>query len=81
MHGILEKQRVDQAKKYLQFGNESVSEISQICGYSETDISPKYSRNTPASPRPNTEARYQIANICWIIKKAREFQKHLLLLY
>ena len=25
--------------------------------------------------------RDQIANICWIIEKAKEFQKHLLLLY
>ena len=26
-------------------------------------------------------ARDQIANICWIIERAREFQKHLLMLY
>ena len=25
--------------------------------------------------------RDQIANMCWIIEKAREFQKHLFLLY
>ena len=32
--------------------------------------------------RKGRETRDQIANICWIIKKAREFQKkHLLLLY
>ena len=31
--------------------------------------------------RKGRGTRDQIANICWIIKKAREFQKHLLLLY
>ena len=31
--------------------------------------------------RKRRRTRDQIANICWIIKKAREFQKHLLLLY
>ena len=32
--------------------------------------------------RKGTEMRDQIANICWIIEKAREFQKkYLLLLY
>ena len=32
--------------------------------------------------RKGRGSRYQIANICWIIKNAREFQKkHLLLLY
>ena len=32
--------------------------------------------------RKGRGARNQIANICWIIKKAREFEKkHLLLLY
>ena len=31
--------------------------------------------------RKGRETRDQIANIRWIIKKAREFQKHLLLLY
>ena len=31
--------------------------------------------------RKDRGTRDQIANICWIIKKAREFQKHLLLLY
>ena len=35
-----------------------------------------------ASFRRGRGTRDQIANICWIIKKAREFQKkHLLLLY
>ena len=28
--------------------------------------------------RKGRETRDQIANICWIIEKAREFQKHLL---
>ena len=32
--------------------------------------------------RKGRRTRYQITNICWIIKKAREFQKkHLFLLY
>ena len=31
--------------------------------------------------RKGRGTRDQIANICWIIKKAREFQKNLLLLY
>ena len=32
--------------------------------------------------RTGRGTRYQIANICWIIEKAREFQKkHLFLLY
>ena len=35
-----------------------------------------------AGLRKGRGTRDQIANICWIIKKAREFQKkHLLLLY
>ena len=31
--------------------------------------------------RKGRGTRDQIANICWIIEKAKEFQKHLLLLY
>ena len=31
--------------------------------------------------RKSKGTRDQIANICWMIKKAREFQKHLFLLY
>ena len=31
--------------------------------------------------RKGRGTRYQIANFCWIIEKAREFRKHLLLLY
>ena len=31
--------------------------------------------------RKGRGTRDQIANICWIIKKAREFQNHLFLLY
>ena len=32
--------------------------------------------------RKGRETKHQILNICWIIKKAREFQKkHLFLLY
>ena len=31
--------------------------------------------------RKGRGTKYQIANICWIIEKAREFEKHLLLLY
>ena len=31
--------------------------------------------------RKGRGTRGQIANICWIIKKAREFQKNLFLLY
>ena len=31
--------------------------------------------------RKGRGTREQIANICWIIEKAREFQKHLFLLY
>ena len=38
--------------------------------------------NVQAGFRKGRETRDQIANICWIIEKAREFQKsHLLLLY
>ena len=31
--------------------------------------------------RKGRGTRFQIANICWIIEKGREFQKNLLLLY
>ena len=35
-----------------------------------------------AGPQKGRRTSYQIANICWIVKKAREFQKkHLFLLY
>ena len=36
---------------------------------------------TEAEFRKGREIREQIANICWTKEKAREFQKHLLLLY
>ena len=32
--------------------------------------------DVPAGFRKGRETRDQIANICWIIKKAREFQKN-----
>ena len=31
--------------------------------------------------RKGTETRYQAANICWIIEKAREFQKNIYLFF
>ena len=31
--------------------------------------------------RKGRETRDQVANICWIIEKARELEKHLLLLH
>ena len=37
--------------------------------------------DVPAGFRKGRGTRDQIANICWIIEKAREFQKHLFLLY
>ena len=38
--------------------------------------------NVEAGFRKGRETRDQIANICWIMEKAREFQKkHLFLLY
>ena len=58
----LEKQRVDWAKKYLQYGNESVSEISQICGYSETGYFSKvFKKHTGQSP---SEYRSQMKSLC-----------------
>ena len=33
--------------------------------------------DAPAGFRKGRRARDQIANICWIVKKAREFQKHI----
>ena len=33
--------------------------------------------DVPAGFRKGRGTRYQIANICWIIKKAREFQKNI----
>ena len=39
-------------------------------------------QHVQAGFRKDRGTRYQIANICWIIEKAREFQKkHLLLLH
>ena len=34
-------------------------------------------KNVPAGFRKDRGTRDQIANICWIIKKAREFQKNI----
>ena len=43
---------------------------------------PIYAVYVQASFRKGRGTRDQIANICWIMEKAREFQKkHLLLLY
>ncbi|MBR3206320.1 MAG: helix-turn-helix transcriptional regulator [Bacillus sp. (in: Bacteria)] len=58
----LEKQRIDQAKKLLQFGDESVSEISQFCGYSETGYFSKvFKKHTGQSP---SEYRRQMQSLC-----------------
>ena len=36
--------------------------------------------NVQGRPRKSRETRDQIANICWIIEKAREFQKNMCLI-
>ena len=58
----LEKLRVDLAKKLLQFGEESVSEISQICGYAETGYFSKvFKKHTGQAP---SEYRKQMKGLC-----------------
>ena len=58
----LEKLRVDLAKKLLQFGDESVSEISQICGYAETGYFSKvFKKHTGQAP---SEYRKQMKGLC-----------------
>ena len=58
----LEKLRVDLAKKLLQFGDESVSEISQICGYDETGYFSKvFKKHTGQAP---SEYRKQMKGLC-----------------
>ena len=48
--------------------------LQQYLNYELPDVQPRF--------RKGRESRHQIANMCWIIKRAREFQKkHLFLLY
>ena len=48
--------------------------LQQYVNYELPDVQPRF--------RKGRESRHQIANMCWIIKRAREFQKkHLFLLY
>jgi AraC-like DNA-binding protein len=58
----LEALRVDLAKKILQFGDEPVSEICQICGYSEINYFSKvFKKLTGQTP---TEYRRQLKGLC-----------------
>ena len=47
--------------------------LQQYMNYELPDVQPGF--------RKSRGTRDQIANILWIVEKAREFQKHLLLLY
>ncbi len=58
----LEDLRVNRAKKMLQFGDESVSEISQICGYDDTNYFSKvFKKHTGQTP---SEYRKQMKSLC-----------------
>lgn len=58
----LEYLRVSRAKKELQFGDESVSEISQICGYDDTGYFSKvFKKHTGQTP---SEYRRQMKTLC-----------------
>ncbi len=58
----LEKLRVDLAKRILQFEDEPVSSISQICGYSDTNyFSKAFKKHTGQSP---SEFRKQMKGLC-----------------
>ena len=58
----LEYLRVSRAKKALQFGDESVSEISQICGYDDTGYFSKvFKKHTGQTP---SEYRKQMQTLC-----------------
>ena len=58
----LEDLRVNRAKKILQFGDESVSEISQICGYDDTNYFSKvFKKHTGQTP---SEYRKQMKGLC-----------------
>lgn len=58
----LEKLRVDLAKRILQFEDEPVSEISLICGYSETNYFAKvFKKHTGQTP---SEYRKQMKGLC-----------------
>jgi len=47
----LEELRINLAKKYLQYDEESISEISQICGYRDTNYFTKvFKKNTGQTP-------------------------------
>ena len=58
----LEYLRVSRAKKMLQFGDESISEISQICGYDDTGYFSKvFKKHTGQTP---SEYRSQMKTLC-----------------
>lgn len=58
----LEDLRVNRAKKMLQFGEESVSEISQVCGYDDTNYFAKvFKKHTGQTP---SEYRKQMKSLC-----------------
>ena len=58
----LEDLRVNRAKKMLQFGDETVSEISQICGYDDTSYFSKvFKKHTGQTP---SEYRRQMKAMC-----------------
>ena len=58
----LEYLRVSRAKKELQFGDETVSEISQICGYDDTGYFSKvFKKHTGQTP---SEYRRQMKTLC-----------------
>lgn len=58
----LEMLRVNLAKKHLQFDDESVSEISQMCGYTDTNYFSKvFKKHTGQTP---SEYRKQMKGLC-----------------
>ena len=58
----LEYLRVSRAKKELQFGDESISEISQTCGYDDTGYFSKvFKKHTGQTP---SEYRRQMKTLC-----------------
>ena len=58
----LEYLRVSRAKKELQFGEESISEISQTCGYDDTGYFSKvFKKHTGQTP---SEYRRQMKTLC-----------------
>ena len=58
----LEDLRVNRAKKMLQFGDESISEISQLCGYDDTSYFSKvFKKHTGQTP---SEYRRVMKSMC-----------------